>query len=86
MRSPWDSDYRTRQEYDDHRSSERSTSAPPPETPLDFGRGDAAARENVSKESIILATYRFCSDGIPFFSPSFFLMIADLSRRRNDPE
>lgn len=55
MRSPWDSEYRTRQEYDDHRSSERSTSAPPPQTPLDFGRGDAAARgnNNVSKESII---------------------------------
>jgi hypothetical protein len=65
MRSPWDSDYRTRQEYDDHRSSERSTSAPPPETPLDFVSDDATATGNVSKESISLVIQRFCYDGIP---------------------
>lgn len=46
MKSPWDSDYRTRQDFDDLRS-ERSTSAPPPETSFLFGRNDGIVAPTV---------------------------------------
>lgn len=48
MKSPWDSDYRTRQADDLHDlRSERSTSAPPPETSFLFGRNDGLVAPTV---------------------------------------
>ena len=49
MKSPWDSDYRTHQADMDDLRSERSTSAPPPETSLLFGRKDGLMAPQVRK-------------------------------------